>query len=932
MLQFKPTLRSIIIAIIFGLGIVGVVLVWFADNVYRTLAYKSQEESIAQLVARETARISENLTELQKSLGIRLVHEDNFLEAYRQRDAEKLNYWLQQEFNRYFVTAGLLDLKALTVYDETGFPMLTVGNSESIGKKDVFCEAQRQAILGRRGSSRLKPHFIICDADKQPLSSLFITIGGLRPRGYLQVVANSVYNLKKLETILEMPLRMTTTDNAVLYESALWPSSMEDDDNLIVKYILSGTLEDSEPTIIEVAYDLTIFNNTINHNRDLVIGAAVLLISLAIVFAVIIIGRGLKPLRALQRTAEDVVRYGKLVQVDELRGYPEVITPVRSFNHMIRTIDREIKENEMARAALAQAKHLAEEHAQAMFREKEFSQVTLEAITDAVISVDKTGLVRYMNPTAEKLTGWQESKAVGQPATVVANVSDEYSGDSLAEVIDYCLLNPKEVFKLNSATLRSRNGAELTIELAASEMIDHTGKHIGIVIVLHDVTAERELSRQLTYEATHDALTGLINRHEFERRLNGLLSEQGEDSNHVLCYIDLDQFKVVNDTCGHVAGDALLRQITMLLRDLVSRRDTLARLGGDEFGLLLARCDTKHAIAITENIQEAIKEFRFVWEESTFKIGSSCGMVSFTSASGNLSSILSNADAACYMAKDAGGNRLQVYRPDDDEMQARHGEMRWVARLNQAFTEERFVLYGQSIKKTEQPREPTCYLEILVRMKDEHGNIVSPGAFLPAAERYNIAPTLDRWVIGKSFEFLAGPASDPELVLSINLSGRSLTGQGFLPFVLEKFNEYHVNPERIVFEITETAAISNLAEARAFIVEMKARGCSFALDDFGSGLSSFAYLKNLPVDILKIDGLFIRDIVHDPIDYAMVKSINEVGHVMGMKTVAEFVENDDIMRALKDIGVDYVQGYAIATPAPLENWHITPPEEHSVAG
>ncbi|MCU7959067.1 MAG: EAL domain-containing protein [gamma proteobacterium symbiont of Bathyaustriella thionipta] len=501
------------------------------------------------------------------------------------------------------------------------------------------------------------------------------------------------------------------------------------------------------------------------------------------------------------------------------------------------------------------------------------------------------------------------------------DIQDELSDDTLAEVIDKIPASRGgEAVKLTTAILSARDGSKRSIELAVSEMLNHSGQHIGMVMVLHDVTSERELSRQLSYEATHDALTGLINRYEFERGVTRLIENPLTDEDkHVLCYLDLEQFKVVNDTSGHVAGDALLKQITMTLKSMVRKRDMLARLGGDEFALLFEHCDLQHARQVVQQIIDAIREFRFVWEDSTFSIGCSFGIVPFTPYSGTLTSLLSEADAACYMAKDAGGNRMQIYRPDDDEMLQRHGEMRWVTRVTHALSHERLQLYGQPIKAIGAPFADVKYIEVLLRMRDEKDQVVSPSSFLPAAERYNLAPTLDRWVVEKSLQILAD-VDKSKLGISINLSGRSLGSQGFLQFVLDCLEKVVMEPDCLVFELTETAAISNLSEARIFMTELKKRGCRFALDDFGSGLSSFGYLKNLPVDILKIDGVFVRDIVDDEIDYAMVKSINDVGHVMGMKTVAEFVESEAILDALSEIGVDFVQGYAIAKPAPIEQW------------
>jgi diguanylate cyclase (GGDEF)-like protein len=431
-----------------------------------------------------------------------------------------------------------------------------------------------------------------------------------------------------------------------------------------------------------------------------------------------------------------------------------------------------------------------------------------------------------------------------------------------------------------------------------------------------------EVSRseaQFRYQASHDALTGLINRHEFERRVKVLISsthmEKGENA---LCFMDLDQFKVVNDTCGHIAGDELLRQLGEVLQDAVRHSDTLARLGGDEFGILMEHCTLAQAQRAVTAIQQIIQDFQFSWEGQTFRIGVSIGLVAISESTPSLTELLKQADAACYMAKDLGRNRIHVYNPDDTQMVLRQGEMQWVSRINQALEENRFTLYAQSIVPLDKSTD--MHYEFLLRMVDERGEIVSPVTFLPAAERYDLMHKLDIWVVGHAFALLA---NHPDLVeqvhfFSINLSGQSITNVKFLDSVISQIKDLNLEPGKICFEVTETAAISNLRAATHFIAKLRELGCRFALDDFGSGLSSFGYLKNLQVDYLKIDGIFVKDIADDPIDHAMVKSINDIGHVMGMKTIAEFVESNKIKGMLRKLGVDYAQGYEIGRPQPFE--------------
>ena len=439
-----------------------------------------------------------------------------------------------------------------------------------------------------------------------------------------------------------------------------------------------------------------------------------------------------------------------------------------------------------------------------------------------------------------------------------------------------------------------------------------------VFAAVEDITEARALSQQLKYQATHDELTGLVNRREFENRLERVLRRAGaEHTEHAVCYLDLDQFKVINDTCGHVAGDELLRKLGVLLARQVRRRDTLARLGGDEFGVLLEHCSLRQGMRIADALRSVIDEFRFVWGGQSFSVGVSIGLVPIRGEGAIVADVLSAADAACYAAKDLGRNRIHVYNEDDVELTRRHGEMQWVSRVQRAIEEGRFVLAHQPIV----PLSPTkashmVHYELLLRMQGDDEELILPASFLGAAERYNLSSKLDRWVVQAALRLLSRNRAQlaKPFLCSINLSGLSLLDEEFLGFVVTQLSQHEIPPQRLCFEITETAAISNLSSAIRFVDELRGLGCRFALDDFGSGLSSFAYLKNLPVDFLKIDGVFVRDIVDDPIDRAMVKSINDIGHVMGKQTIAEFVESEAILEVLTEIGVDYGQGFATGKP------------------
>jgi len=549
--------------------------------------------------------------------------------------------------------------------------------------------------------------------------------------------------------------------------------------------------------------------------------------------------------------------------------------------------------------------------------QKEQIHITLESIGDAVISTDKNGLVTYMNPVAEELTQWSNEEATGLPLTQVFNIISEETGEPCSEIVRRVLHDGAKVGLANHTILISRDGSKRAIEDSAAPIIDKQGMIQGIVVVFHDVTSARKMAQEMTWQASHDALTHLANRYKFENELTTLIeSGAGKGIHHAFLYIDLDQFKIVNDTCGHVAGDELLKQVAMILRAHVRDVDTVARLGGDEFGILLASCTVQNAIRIANGIRDAIQNFRFVWQERVFTIGISIGLVPISSPIRTMSDIMSAADIACYAAKDIGGNRIHVFQEDDEALALRQGEMEWVSRITHALEEDRFVLYQQPILPL-QVGNSDKYFEILLRMTDENGKIITPMSFIPAAERYNLMSAIDRWVITNVFKAISALNSSHIKFFSLNISGQSLGDEGFLNFVEQEISRYSVPPHMVCFEITETAAISNFAHAIRFISFFKEKGCRFSLDDFGSGLSSFGYLKNLPVDCLKIDGAFVQDMLTNPIDQAMVESINNIGHLMGIKTIAEFVEHLDIAERLRELGVDYGQGYGLAKPVPF---------------
>ena len=554
---------------------------------------------------------------------------------------------------------------------------------------------------------------------------------------------------------------------------------------------------------------------------------------------------------------------------------------------------------------------------EALFREKESAQITLQSIGDGVITTDAASTIDYINPVAEQLTGWRLEDAMGRPVEEIFRAFHEETCEPLENPLSVSIRRARPIKSVRPMLLIRRDGNELYVESTASPIRAGNGKVGGGVLVFHDVSESRELNRRLSYHASHDLLTGLVNRREFENRLErALKSAKARETSYALCYLDIDQFKIVNDTCGHSAGDALLGQVGALLKSKVRWRDTLSRLGGDEFGMLLESCNLDEAMRMAEAMREAVRNFRFSWEERVFRLGASVGVVPITADNEDVASILSAADSACAAAKELGRNRVHSFAENDIELMRRRREMQWAARINAALEEGRFELFRMPIAALQRP-ETGAHYELLLRLRDENGRIVAPDSFITAAERYGITPSIDRWVIENAFRWLVSEADERErlAMCSINLSGQSLGDDKFLPFVIDQFHKSGLDASKICFEITETAAVASFSQANRFIQALRELGCKFALDDFGTGLSSFGYLKHFPVDFLKIDGSFVGEILHDPIDREMVRSINEIGHLTGKQTIAEFAENAEIIEMLRNIGVDFAQGYGIAQPS-----------------
>ncbi len=544
----------------------------------------------------------------------------------------------------------------------------------------------------------------------------------------------------------------------------------------------------------------------------------------------------------------------------------------------------------------------------------DFANSLIHAMQDGFSVLDHQGRQQDVNPSFCAMTGYSREELIGAKAPFLYWPEEEI--ENISEAFQQTLSGQFRPFEL---IFKRRNGERFPVSVNPSAVRGKDGQILNYIATVKDISERKAAENIIKFQATHDELTGLGNRRAFEQILQRLFQQTRDqaEQQHVLCYLDLDEFKVINDTCGHAAGDELLRQVAHRFNSVLRAEDHLCRIGGDEFGMILHNQTIAMAVQIAERLQHNLAQFRFQWQERSFAVGVSIGMVLLNAQSESVGALLQSADSACYVAKDAGRGRIHVFANDDPALAQRYGVMEWVSRIENALSNDLFVLYAQSIVDLKPTQKTGLHCEFLLRMQDGLGGVIAPGSFMPAVERYHLSARVDRWVVSHALQWMAQHVAHIELC-SINLSGQSLSDINFLHFVQQEIEQSQVPCSKICFEITETAAIGNIEVAKYFMRTLTAMGCKFSLDDFGSGLSSFAYLRTLDVDILKIDGQFVRDIENNPINLAMVKSIHEIASLMGKRTVAEFVENEQILALLHDIGVTYGQGYGIGKPMPVD--------------
>lgn len=631
----------------------------------------------------------------------------------------------------------------------------------------------------------------------------------------------------------------------------------------------------------------------------------ILLIAVTLFVTLVYMRRITMPFRNMLRGI-DIIRDGNI-------GYQLESSQITELNSLSRHI------NSMSASLKSVQEKLVEKSDNALYVERSKALVTLESIGEGVITTDVDLNIIYMNPAAEILTGFRFQSVSNKSIHTVLRIRYSDSETISEYPVKKVFLDKENLHHEPHLTLLRSDNSEVVIKDTASPIFDRSGNVIGMVLIFHDFSNIKHMSDKLAYQASHDDLTELYNRREFENQLQDALKDACErDAEHALCYLDLDQFKIINDTCGHLAGDILLKQISHQIKSRIRRHDLIARLGGDEFGIIFYDISIKNAEILAEEIRNSVADFKYIWHDTSFDIGVSIGLVPINANASSHSEILMRADSACYIAKDNGRNCIHTYAPSDRDFIRRCDELQWYNKITDALETGQFELYCQTIQPTSPDKKKSKHYEILLRMEND-GKLVLPSEFIPAAERYLLMPRIDRWVLDTFLSKFERRAIDNlgGNMYNINLSGQSLSNEEFLDYAIQRLQRPYSTPEAITFEITETAAISNLDKALHFINTLKGLGCHFALDDFGTGVSSFQYLHDLPVDYIKIDGKFVRNIHNNQINHSIIDAITQIGHELGLEIIAEYVEDEAIREKLINCNIDYIQGYAVGKPFPL---------------
>jgi len=877
------------------LGILAYSLTIYSTRVYRGHAIDSQTQSLQSVLDLKSREVIDQLYNEQKRFAYKLQNEAPFRQALEAGDAVKMKAWLDQSYKRYQASAGLFRLKALIVRNLAGD--VFAQNSDDGLNSYLGCPV----LLASVGDSLirlLKPKYALCSNANNLYSEVFVPVGTLEPKAYLHVVGYVIEGLKSIEADIGMPLSITTSSGINLYRSKNWVASSREshlypihklygDDSILGVNIAASV--DQKPFIDRLERTETNF---------LIITSMAMLA--ALLLAIFLLNRAFLPMNKL-RNSVGALLTGKYASISDENLPSELRDLVVAYNQMVEGLETETISRRQIEEKLRS--------------EKDFISTTLNSITNPVIVIDSKDRIKLLNPSAEKLFGDKEEMLLD---VSIHEVLILYLNRQTTHIVDINqLLNRKQSISSMFFYDPRRNIIEL--EFSASPMIDMEAEDVGFVIILKDVSEYRKLRRKLSYEGSHDQLTGFLNHTAFEQKFENLvIEESGSKSQHVLAYLDIDQFRVVNEICGNAAGDLLLKQVGSIMKSHVRKSDILSRLSGDEFAIIMPFFEMERALQTIQKIIIEIQHSGFVWNDKDYQVTASIGVMAFGRINDEYPDFYSKVTTACFLAKQNGGNQYHFIDENDEKVMARQVSMDWVSGIMKGFNENRFCLYVQPIVAMDDDVTRNHY-EVLIRYRDEDGDIIEPGKFLPSAERYNLIERVDRWVVTSVIDWLEEHHETVrEVMFSINLSGRSIGSQAFHKFLHESLTNCKVDLKSLCFEITETAVVDNVERSIEFINSIKALGVKFSLDDFGTGLSSFSYLKQFPVDYLKIDGEFVRDISEDDTSFVFVRSMTEVGHCLNMKVIAEFVESEAMYDRLRQANVDFIQGYTVGRPVEIE--------------
>jgi diguanylate cyclase (GGDEF)-like protein/PAS domain S-box-containing protein len=875
-------------------------LAFYSTQVYRELVIGNQTESLQRMLEVESRHIIDSLHQQQNRFALELQNNNAFRRALNDADEGRLQSWLKANFDSMTKAADKFRLKSVIIRNlEAG---IVAQASDDKLQAYSGCIVMLKAI-SRAGLNHPISKNALCSYEDNLYSETLSLVDTSNSKVYLQVVAYAIDSLKVIEQYVDMPLKITTGNENVRYRSENWPETGHDN-HLHPVFRLYGD-DSSLGANIAGMPDEHLFFNRLEHSRDRFLVVITIATIVTLMLVLILLRHAFRPLNKL-RNSVGALLSGTHASISDKKVPSELRDLVTAYNEMIEGLETETISRRQTEEKLRS--------------EKDFIATTLDSINSPVIVIDSKGSIKLVNPGGEKLLDDSEANLINQS---IHEVLILYSNRQTTRIIGIKQLLSSETTLSSMFYYDSRRNI-VELEFSASPMIDIEAEDIGYVIILRDVSEDRKLRRKISYEGSHDRLTRFLNRRAFEKRFESLVTEDyGSNPQHVLVHLDVDQFKIVNETGGNAAGDVLLQQIGLIIKSHVRKSDILSRLGGDEFGLIMPFFEIDQAMESMQKILIQIQQTGFEWDDKQYHITASIGAMVFGQMNDEYPEFYSKVTTACSLAKKNGGNQYHIIGENDEKVMEQQESMDWVAGIMKGLSENRFCLYVQPIISMEGDARCTHY-EVLIRYRNADDTIISPNQFLPSAERYNLIEKIDVWVINTIIHWLQKNKDQAkDVMFSVNLSGRSLGSQTFHKYLLEKLQQSEIETSSLCFEITETSVVQNVEKSVDFINSIKQLGVKFSLDDFGTGLSSFSYLKRFPVDYLKIDGEFVRDILENETSFVFVRSMTEVGHSLDMKVIAEFVESDTVYDRLREANIDYIQGYHVGKPVAIETLELS---------